>query len=68
MAYLEYGLKNFLNSVSFMSFLLEYRMQRSRGQFISSKSKPEDGLAGTTTWDRTQNWGLVDRQPPAATA
>jgi len=43
-------------------------MQRSRGQFISSKSKPEDGSAGTASWDGTQNWGSVDKQPPSATA
>jgi len=49
-------------------FPLGCRMQRSRGQFISSKSKPEDGSAGTASWDGTQNWGSADKQPPAAIA
>ncbi|XP_020265896.1 GATA transcription factor 20-like isoform X2 [Asparagus officinalis] len=42
------------------------RMQRSRGQFISSKSKPEDGSVGDTSCDDTRNWASADKQPPAA--
>lgn len=41
------------------------RMQRSRGQFISSKSKPEDATSDVTAWTN-QHWGSVDNQPPAA--
>ncbi|KAK8936708.1 GATA transcription factor 24 [Platanthera zijinensis] len=42
------------------------RMQRSRGQFISSKSKPEDATTDVTVWDANQNWGSVNKQPPSA--
>ncbi|KAK8962160.1 GATA transcription factor 24 [Platanthera guangdongensis] len=42
------------------------RMQRSRGQFISSKSKPEDATTDVTVWDASQHWGSVNKQPPSA--
>uniref|UniRef100_A0A1D1ZFB1 GATA transcription factor 28 n=1 Tax=Anthurium amnicola TaxID=1678845 RepID=A0A1D1ZFB1_9ARAE len=38
------------------------RMQRNKGQFTSSKSKPEDGTLGATSWDATQCWGAVDNR------
>ncbi|XP_020275476.1 GATA transcription factor 20-like isoform X2 [Asparagus officinalis] len=42
------------------------RMQRNKGQFTSSKSKPEDATQSVTTWDGTQRWGTVDGRPQAA--
>lgn len=42
------------------------RMQRSRGQFISSKSKPEDATTDVTVWDANQHWDSVHKQPPSA--
>ncbi|PKA52882.1 GATA transcription factor 24 [Apostasia shenzhenica] len=42
------------------------RMQRSRGQFISSKSKPDDATSGITTWDSNQHWGSVEKQATSA--
>lgn len=42
------------------------RMQRNKGQFISSKSKPEDSTLGVTSWDATQQWGSPEIRPPAA--
>ncbi|KAG1364146.1 GATA transcription factor 17 [Cocos nucifera] len=44
------------------------RMQRNKGQFISSKLKPEDSSSGITSWDTTQQWGSPENQPPAASA
>ncbi|XP_008781789.1 GATA transcription factor 20-like isoform X2 [Phoenix dactylifera] len=44
------------------------RMQRNKGQFISSKSKPEDSTSGVTSWDTTQQWGSQENRPPAASA
>lgn len=41
------------------------RMQRSRGQFISSKSKPEDAPSDVTAWTN-QHWGSAEKQPPSA--
>ncbi|KAG0464557.1 hypothetical protein HPP92_020626 [Vanilla planifolia] len=43
------------------------RMQRSRGQFISSKSKSEDGTPEANAWDTNQLWGSMEKQPPSAT-
>lgn len=43
------------------------RMQRNKGQFTSSKSKPEDdSTQSVATWDATQRWGAVDGRPQAA--
>ncbi|KAG1331954.1 GATA transcription factor 20 [Cocos nucifera] len=42
------------------------RMQRNRGQFTSSKSKPEDVTAGVTSLDATQRWGSVEGRPESA--
>ncbi|KAG0461666.1 hypothetical protein HPP92_021963 [Vanilla planifolia] len=42
------------------------RMQRSRGQFISSKSKAEDGANDVANWDENQHWGSTEKQPPSA--
>ncbi|XP_010927253.2 GATA transcription factor 20 [Elaeis guineensis] len=42
------------------------RMQRNRGQFTSSKSKPEDVTAGITSLDATQRWGSVEGRPESA--
>ncbi|KAJ6809366.1 GATA transcription factor 20-like isoform X1 [Iris pallida] len=42
------------------------RMQRNKGQFTSSKSKPEDAAVGVASWDATQRWGAVDDRPQAA--
>ncbi|KAJ6799742.1 GATA transcription factor 20-like isoform X1 [Iris pallida] len=44
------------------------RMQRNKGQFTSSKSKPEDATLGVATWDTSQRWGEVDGRPLAASA
>lgn len=45
------------------------RMQRNKGQFISSKSKPEEDLSSAiTNWDGTQQWGSPENRPPAASA
>ncbi|KAL0915675.1 hypothetical protein M5K25_016110 [Dendrobium thyrsiflorum] len=41
------------------------KMQRSRGQFVSSKSKPEDVTSAVINWPN-QHWGLVEKQPPSA--
>ncbi|KAJ0965597.1 hypothetical protein J5N97_026735 [Dioscorea zingiberensis] len=42
------------------------RMQRNKGQFTSSKSKPEDSMTNTTNWDASQRWGADDRPQAAA--
>ncbi|MQL90978.1 hypothetical protein Taro_023580, partial [Colocasia esculenta] len=42
------------------------RMHRYKGQFTSSKSKPDDATVGVTSWDATQQWGAVDSPPQAA--
>ncbi|KAG1364496.1 GATA transcription factor 20 [Cocos nucifera] len=42
------------------------RMQRNRGQFTSSKSKPEDAAAGITSLDASQRWGSVEGRPESA--
>ncbi|MQM13656.1 hypothetical protein Taro_046580 [Colocasia esculenta] len=42
------------------------RMHRHKGQFTSSKSKPEDATLGVTNWDSTQQWGAEDNRPQAA--
>ncbi|XP_008799476.1 GATA transcription factor 20 isoform X2 [Phoenix dactylifera] len=42
------------------------RMQRNRGQFTSSKSKPEDVTAGATSLDATQRWGSVEGRPESS--
>ncbi|CAA6672173.1 unnamed protein product [Spirodela intermedia] len=44
------------------------RMQRNKGQFTSSKSKPEDAALGVTSWDSTQCWGAEDSRPQAASS
>ncbi|XP_038983996.1 GATA transcription factor 17-like isoform X2 [Phoenix dactylifera] len=44
------------------------RMQRNKGQFISSKPKPEDSSSGVTSWDTAQQWGSPENRPPAASA
>ncbi|XP_020572684.1 GATA transcription factor 20-like [Phalaenopsis equestris] len=41
------------------------RMQRSRGQFISSKSKSEDATSDVNAWTN-QHWDSVEKQPPSA--
>lgn len=41
-------------------------MQRNKGQFTSSKSKPEDATQSVPTWDATQQLGAVDGRPQAA--
>ncbi|XP_078434387.1 GATA transcription factor 24-like [Wolffia australiana] len=42
------------------------RMQRNKGQFTSSKSKPDDSAMGVTSWDSTQCWAAEDSRPQAA--
>ncbi|XP_008811434.1 GATA transcription factor 20-like [Phoenix dactylifera] len=42
------------------------RMQRNRGQFTSSKSKPEDATAGIASLDASQRWGSVEGRPESA--
>ncbi|XP_072973316.1 GATA transcription factor 20-like [Typha angustifolia] len=42
------------------------RMQRNRGQFTSSKSKPEDATSDVLSWDGTQKWGSVEGRPSSA--
>lgn len=42
------------------------RMQRNRGQFTSSKSKPEDAGAGITRLDASQRWGSVEGRPESS--
>ncbi|KAH7688047.1 Zinc finger NHR/GATA-type protein [Dioscorea alata] len=42
------------------------RMQRNKGQFTSSKSKPEDATTAVTTWDSTQRWSADDRPQASA--
>lgn len=42
-------------------------MQRNRGQFTSSKPKPDEIAASEmTTADGTPNWGLVEGRPPSS--
>ncbi|XP_020091012.1 GATA transcription factor 17-like [Ananas comosus] len=41
------------------------RMQRNRGQFTSSKSKPEDSTSIASS-DSSMRWGLVEGRPPSA--
>ncbi|KAG6472483.1 hypothetical protein ZIOFF_069947 [Zingiber officinale] len=36
------------------------RMQRNRGQFTSSKSKPEDANSDVTNCEGTQHWGSIE--------
>ena len=45
---------------------LDFRMQRNKGQFTSSKSKPEDAMQNVTAWDATQRGGAVDGRAQAA--
>uniref|UniRef100_A0A453SQ56 GATA transcription factor 28 n=1 Tax=Aegilops tauschii subsp. strangulata TaxID=200361 RepID=A0A453SQ56_AEGTS len=42
------------------------RMQRNRGQFTSSKPKPDDGTSELATADGSPNWGSVEGRPPSA--
>ncbi|OEL37448.1 GATA transcription factor 20 [Dichanthelium oligosanthes] len=43
------------------------RMQRNRGQFTSSKPKPDEIAASEMmTADGSPNWGLVEGRPPSA--
>jgi len=43
------------------------RMQRNRGQFTSSKPKPDEISASEiTTADGSPNWGSVEGRPPSA--
>lgn len=42
------------------------RMQRNKGQFTSSKSKPEDAALAVQSWDATQCWSAEDSRPQAA--
>ncbi|WOL17384.1 GATA transcription factor 17 [Canna indica] len=42
------------------------RMQRNKGQFTSSKSKPEDSTSGFTTMDAIENSSSQDNREPAA--
>ncbi|PKU76665.1 GATA transcription factor 28 [Dendrobium catenatum] len=41
------------------------RMQRSRGQFVSSKSKTEVVTSDVINWPN-QHWDIVEKQPPSA--
>ncbi|CAL9148754.1 unnamed protein product [Musa hybrid cultivar] len=36
------------------------RMQRNRGQFRSSKSKPQDATLGVTNCEGMQHWGSIE--------
>ncbi|GJM97555.1 hypothetical protein PR202_ga14490 [Eleusine coracana subsp. coracana] len=42
------------------------RMQRNRGQFTSSKPKPDEIAAELTTADGSPNWGALEGRPPSA--
>ncbi|XP_072953111.1 GATA transcription factor 20-like [Typha angustifolia] len=42
------------------------RMQRNRGQFTSSKSKPEDATSVVTSSDGSPQWGAVEGRPASA--
>ncbi|KAL6603553.1 hypothetical protein ACP70R_043914 [Stipagrostis hirtigluma subsp. patula] len=42
------------------------RMQRNRGQFTSSKPKPDEATSELTTADGSPNWGSVEGRPPSA--
>ncbi|CAL9041609.1 unnamed protein product [Musa banksii] len=42
------------------------RMQRNRGQFTSSKSKPEDATSSVTNCEGIQRWGSIEGRPPSA--
>ncbi|XP_042442543.1 GATA transcription factor 17-like [Zingiber officinale] len=42
------------------------RMQRNRGQFTSSKSKPEDANSDVTNCEGTQHWGSIEGRPPSS--
>ncbi|XP_044958562.1 GATA transcription factor 20-like isoform X2 [Hordeum vulgare subsp. vulgare] len=44
------------------------RMQRNRGQFTSSKPKPDEGTSELATADGSPNWGSVEGRPPSAAA
>lgn len=43
------------------------RMQRNKGQFTSSKPKPDDLNSGSTSWDPSQSCG-ADKLPQSASA
>ncbi|GJM97554.1 hypothetical protein PR202_ga14489 [Eleusine coracana subsp. coracana] len=45
---------------------LTVRMQRNRGQFTSSKPKPDEIAAELTTADGSPNWGALEGRPPSA--
>ncbi|CAN6193123.1 unnamed protein product [Urochloa humidicola] len=42
------------------------RMQRNRGQFTSSKPKPDEIVAAEMIADGSPNWGAVEGRPPSA--
>jgi hypothetical protein len=42
------------------------RMQRNRGQFTSSKPKPDEAAAELTAADGSPNWGALEGRPPSA--
>lgn len=42
------------------------RMQRNRGQFTSSKPKPDEAISELATPDGSPNWGSVEGRPPSA--
>lgn len=51
----------------FTQFACICRMQRNRGQFTSSKPKPDEIAASEmATADGSQNWALVEGRPPSA--
>jgi hypothetical protein len=41
-------------------------MQRNRGQFTSSKPKPDEAAAELTAADGSPNWGALEGRPPSA--
>ncbi|RZR73789.1 hypothetical protein BHM03_00028109 [Ensete ventricosum] len=43
-----------------------YRMLRNRGQFTSSKSKPEDATLSITNCEGIQRWGSIEGRPPSS--
>jgi len=55
------------HSLISIRFACIYRMQRNRGQFTSSKPKPDEISASEiTTADGSPNWGSVEGRPPSA--
>jgi hypothetical protein len=41
-------------------------MQRKRGQFTSSKPRPDEAMSESATADGSPNWASLEGRPPSA--